>query len=98
MRWRGKLTTAMRAQDAWHQPIIRLLDAVVGITVGVACKWMASFLYFRYIGTPAQGGRRGTPEQQDMARREQTTGTDRIALRRSPGAAFPCGCPYQWPA
>jgi uncharacterized membrane protein YccC len=31
-------------QDAWQQPLLRLLDTVVGIIVGVACKWAASSL------------------------------------------------------
>ena len=47
------VVAAISPQDAWHQPILRLLDTVVGITVGVACKWMASFLYFRCVGKPA---------------------------------------------
>jgi hypothetical protein len=28
--------------DAWHQPLLRLFDTVVGIGVGVACKWASS--------------------------------------------------------
>jgi uncharacterized membrane protein YccC len=28
--------------DAWHQPLLRLIDTVVGISVGVACKWFSS--------------------------------------------------------
>jgi uncharacterized membrane protein YgaE (UPF0421/DUF939 family) len=31
-------------QDAWQQPLLRLLDTVVGIIVGVVCKWAASSL------------------------------------------------------
>ena len=37
-------------QDAWQQPLLRLVDTVVGIAVGVACKWIASFLFYRLIG------------------------------------------------
>jgi uncharacterized membrane protein YgaE (UPF0421/DUF939 family) len=48
------VVAAMSPQDAWHQPLLRLVDTVVGIAVGVACKWMASFLYFRWIGKPAR--------------------------------------------
>jgi uncharacterized membrane protein YgaE (UPF0421/DUF939 family) len=48
------VAAALSPQEAWHQPILRLFDTVVGITVGVACKWMASFLYFRCIGKPAR--------------------------------------------
>ena len=48
------VAAAISPQDAWRQPMLRLLDTVVGITVGVMCKWMASFLYFRCIGKPAR--------------------------------------------
>jgi uncharacterized membrane protein YgaE (UPF0421/DUF939 family) len=44
---------AISPQDAWHQPLLRLADTFVGITIGVACKWMGSLLYFRCIGKPA---------------------------------------------
>ena len=40
-------------QDAWHQPLLRMGDTVIGIAVGVACKSVASFLYQRYSGQPA---------------------------------------------
>jgi uncharacterized membrane protein YgaE (UPF0421/DUF939 family) len=48
------VVAAMSPQDAWHQPLLRLADTVVGIAVGVACKWIASFLYFRRIGKSAR--------------------------------------------
>ena len=47
------VVAAMSPQDAWRQPLLRLADTVVGIAVGVACKWVGSFLYFRYVGRPA---------------------------------------------
>jgi uncharacterized membrane protein YgaE (UPF0421/DUF939 family) len=37
-------------QNAWQQPLLRLTDTVVGVTVGIACKWIASFLFYRLIG------------------------------------------------
>ena len=37
-------------QDPWMQPILRLVDTVVGITVGVACKWINSFVFYKIIG------------------------------------------------
>jgi uncharacterized membrane protein YgaE (UPF0421/DUF939 family) len=43
---------AISPQDAWHQPLLRLGDTVVGIAVGVTCKWLASFLFYRSIGKP----------------------------------------------
>jgi uncharacterized membrane protein YgaE (UPF0421/DUF939 family) len=48
------VVAAMSPQDAWHQPLLRLVDTVVGIAVGVACKWIGSFLYYRCVGKPAQ--------------------------------------------
>ena len=48
------VVAAMSSQDAWHQPLLRLADTVVGIAIGVACKWIGSFLYFRCVGKPAR--------------------------------------------
>jgi uncharacterized membrane protein YgaE (UPF0421/DUF939 family) len=46
------VVAAMSPQDAWRQPLLRLVDTVIGIAVGVTCKWIASFLYYRSIGKP----------------------------------------------
>ncbi len=46
------VVAAITPHDAWHQPLLRLVDTVVGVGVGVACKWAASFLYFRIVGEP----------------------------------------------
>jgi uncharacterized membrane protein YccC len=48
------VVAAMSPQNAWQQPLLRLGDTVVGITIGVACKWIGSFLYFRSVGKPAR--------------------------------------------
>ena len=48
------VVAAMSPQDAWHQPLLRLADTVVGIAVGVGGKWVASFLYFRFAEKPAR--------------------------------------------
>jgi uncharacterized membrane protein YgaE (UPF0421/DUF939 family) len=48
------VVAAMSPQDAWHQPLLRLADTVVGIAVGVACKWVSSSLYFRCVGKPVR--------------------------------------------
>ena len=32
-------------EHAWHQPLLRLLDTVIGIGVGVTCKWAASIIF-----------------------------------------------------
>jgi uncharacterized membrane protein YccC len=37
----------MSPQDAWQQPLLRLVDTVVGIAVGIVCIWIGSFLFVR---------------------------------------------------
>ncbi len=44
------VAAAMSPQDAWRQPLLRLVDTVAGIAIGVSCKWIGSFLYYRCIG------------------------------------------------
>jgi uncharacterized membrane protein YccC len=44
------LVAAIEAQNAWQQPLLRLMDTFIGIAVGVACKWIASFVFFKLIG------------------------------------------------
>jgi uncharacterized membrane protein YccC len=44
------LVAAVDVQDAWHQPLLRLMDTLIGIAVGVSCKWIASFVFFKLIG------------------------------------------------
>jgi hypothetical protein len=46
------VSAAISPQDAWLQPVWRLCDTVLGVAVGVTCKWIASFLYFRCIEQP----------------------------------------------
>src|ERR1700682_465931 len=36
------VVAAMSPEGAWHQPLLRLADTVVGIAIGVACKWAGS--------------------------------------------------------
>jgi uncharacterized membrane protein YccC len=38
--------------EAWKQPPLRLFDTVVGIVIGVAAKWVASFAFYRAKGEP----------------------------------------------
>jgi hypothetical protein len=40
-------------QKAWQQPLPRLLDTVVGIIVGVVCKWAASSLFDKILAEKA---------------------------------------------
>ena len=47
------VVAAMSSSDAWQQPLLRLVDTVVGIAVGVACKWVGSFLFYKSIGEQA---------------------------------------------
>jgi uncharacterized membrane protein YccC len=47
------VVAAMSPADAWQQPLLRLADTLVGIAVGVACKWVGSFLFYKYVGEQA---------------------------------------------
>ena len=40
--------------DAWQQPLLRLLDTVVGVAIGVGGKWIASFAFYKAVGEPVQ--------------------------------------------
>ena len=35
----------MSPNDAWQQPLLRLIDTVVGIALDVAFKWIGSYLF-----------------------------------------------------
>jgi uncharacterized membrane protein YccC len=47
------VVAAISPANAWQQPLLRLVDTIVGIAVGVACKWVGSFLFYKYIGEQA---------------------------------------------
>ena len=47
------IVAAMSPEDAWRQPLLRLADTMVGIAVGVACKWVGSFLFYKLRGEQA---------------------------------------------
>jgi uncharacterized membrane protein YccC len=34
------VVTALSPHDAWHQPILRLADTAIGVTVGLAAAWL----------------------------------------------------------
>jgi uncharacterized membrane protein YccC len=40
--------------EAWKQPLLRLSNTVVGIVIGVAAKWAASFIFYRIRGERVQ--------------------------------------------
>jgi uncharacterized membrane protein YccC len=44
------IVAAERPETAWQQPLLRLVDTVAGVVIGTACKWIASFLYYRLSG------------------------------------------------
>jgi hypothetical protein len=48
------VAAALSTHPAWHQPILRLFDTVVGIAVGVACKWCFSYAFYRTVGEPVR--------------------------------------------
>jgi uncharacterized membrane protein YccC len=43
-----------RPADAWEQPLLRLFDTVVGVAIGVAGKWIASFAFYKARGVHVQ--------------------------------------------
>jgi uncharacterized YccA/Bax inhibitor family protein len=40
------VVAAISPNEAWQQPLLRLFDTVVGIALGVICKWIGSYLFF----------------------------------------------------
>jgi uncharacterized membrane protein YgaE (UPF0421/DUF939 family) len=44
------IVAADKPQEAELQPILRLVDTVIGIAVGVICKWINSFVFYRITG------------------------------------------------
>ena len=48
------VVAAMDTRHARLQPLLRFLDTVVGIAVGIAAKWIASRLFYSYAGKPAR--------------------------------------------
>jgi uncharacterized membrane protein YccC len=41
------VVAAMSPQDAWQQPLLRLVDTIIGIAVGIGCMQITSFLFVR---------------------------------------------------
>jgi uncharacterized membrane protein YgaE (UPF0421/DUF939 family) len=44
------VAAAMSPVDAWQQPLLRLADTMVGIAVGVVCRWTGSYVFKSVIG------------------------------------------------
>jgi uncharacterized membrane protein YgaE (UPF0421/DUF939 family) len=41
-------------ENAWHQPLLRFADTLVGIAVGVSCRWIAAYVVFAAVGARAR--------------------------------------------
>jgi uncharacterized membrane protein YccC len=41
-------------EDAWKQPLLRVFDTLVGVAIGMAGKWIASFAFYKGRGEPIQ--------------------------------------------
>jgi uncharacterized membrane protein YccC len=48
------VVAAISPENAWRQPLLRLVDTVIGVAVGVSCKWIFSYLFYRAAGAPAR--------------------------------------------
>jgi len=44
------IVAASDPRDASQQPLLRLIDTIVGVAIGVACKWVGSFVFYRIVG------------------------------------------------
>jgi uncharacterized membrane protein YccC len=43
------VVAAISPDDAWRQPILRLLDTIVGVGIGIGFKWIASLAYSKIV-------------------------------------------------
>jgi uncharacterized membrane protein YccC len=41
-------------EDAWKQPLLRVFDTLVGVAIGMAGKWIASFAFYKARGERIQ--------------------------------------------
>jgi hypothetical protein len=39
------VVATMSPQDAWQQPLLRLVDTIVGVAIGIGCMRIGSFLF-----------------------------------------------------
>ncbi len=44
------IVATSKPEIAWQQPCLRLMDTITGVMVGIAFKWLASFLFYRFTG------------------------------------------------
>lgn len=48
------VVAAISPHDAWQQPLLRMLDTIVGIAVGITGKWAASSVFSAIAREPAR--------------------------------------------
>jgi len=48
------VVASISPENGWQQPLLRLVDTLVGVAVGVSCKWVASYVFYRAIGQPVR--------------------------------------------
>jgi uncharacterized membrane protein YgaE (UPF0421/DUF939 family) len=48
------VVAGLSPHEAWQQPFLYLLGTLIGIAVGVCCKWCASYAFFRIVGEPVR--------------------------------------------
>jgi multisubunit Na+/H+ antiporter MnhB subunit len=39
------VVAADKDHNAWQEPFLRLLDTLIGVTIGLACRWILSSMY-----------------------------------------------------
>jgi uncharacterized membrane protein YccC len=47
------VVVAISPENAWQQPLLRLADTVVGVAIGVTCKWSSAYLFYKITGEQA---------------------------------------------
>jgi hypothetical protein len=40
------VVTEMGAENAWQQPLLRLVDTISGVVIGVSYKWIGSCIFY----------------------------------------------------
>ena len=48
------VAAAISAESPWHQPLLRLVDTVIGIAIGVSFRWIIDARLLRLIGGQAR--------------------------------------------
>jgi uncharacterized membrane protein YccC len=46
------VVAGLSPHEAWRQPLLYLFGTLIGIGVGVCCKWCASYAFYRMVGEP----------------------------------------------